>query len=40
MRFGQQVGITPEELISLLDSGMDVRDLLIFLASKISSGVA
>jgi len=40
VRFGQQVGVTPEEMISLLDSGISVRDLLVFLASKISSGVA
>ena len=40
VRFGQQVGITPEEMISLLDSGINIRNLLVFLASKISSGVA
>lgn len=39
VRFGQQVGVTPEEMISLLDSGFSIRDLLVFLAAK-SSGVA
>jgi hypothetical protein len=34
VRFGQQVGVTPEEMISLLDSGIDMRDLLAFLAAK------
>jgi hypothetical protein len=37
--FAQQVGVTPEEIISLLDSGISIRDLLAFLASK-RSGVA
>lgn len=32
--FGRQVGVTPEEIISLLDSGMSIRDLLAFLASR------
>jgi len=36
VRLGQQVGVTPEEMISLLDSGMSIRDLLAFLASKTS----
>jgi len=36
VRFGQQVGVTPEEMISLLDSGISIRDLLVFLASKNS----
>jgi hypothetical protein len=36
VRFGQQVGVTPEEMISLLDSGMSMGDLLAFLASKTS----
>jgi hypothetical protein len=31
--------VTPEEMISLLDSGIGIRDLLAFLASK-SSGAA
>jgi hypothetical protein len=36
VRFGQQVGVTPEEMISLLDSGISIRDLLAFLSSKTS----
>jgi hypothetical protein len=36
VRFGQQVDVTPEEMISLLDSGISIRDLLAFLASKTS----
>jgi len=39
VRFGQQVGVTPEEMISLLDSGISIRDLLAFLVSK-GSGAA
>jgi hypothetical protein len=39
VRFGQQVGVTPEEMISLLDSGISIHDLLAFLAAK-SSGAA
>ena len=39
VRFGQQVGVTPEDMISLLDSGVSIGDLLAFLASK-TSGVA
>jgi hypothetical protein len=39
VRFGQQVGVTPEEMISLLDSGISIRDLLAFLASKTSGAV-
>jgi hypothetical protein len=39
VRFGQQVGVTPEQMISLLDSGISMHDLLAFLASK-SSGAA
>ena len=34
--YGQQVGVTPEEMISLLDSGISIRDLFAFLASKAS----
>jgi hypothetical protein len=34
VRFGLQVGVTPEEMISLLDSGIDMRDLLAFLAAS------
>jgi hypothetical protein len=36
VRFGQQVGVTPEEMISLLDAGVSIRDLLALLASKTS----
>ncbi len=36
VRFGQQVGVSPEEMISLLDSGISVPGLLAFLASKAS----
>ena len=36
VHFGQQVGVPPEEMISLLDSGISIRDLLAFLASKTS----
>jgi hypothetical protein len=39
VRFGQQIGVTPEEMISLLDSGIDMRDLLAFIAAK-GSGAA
>lgn len=39
VRFGEQVGVTPEDMISLLDSGIGIPELLMFLASK-SSGVA
>jgi hypothetical protein len=39
VRYGQQVGVTPEEMISLLDSGISIRDLLAFLTAK-SSGAA
>jgi hypothetical protein len=36
VRFGQQVGVTPEEMISLLDSGISIRHLLVFLVSRRS----
>ena len=39
VRFGQRVVVTPEEMISLLDSSISMRDLLAFLVSK-SSGAA
>ncbi len=39
VRFGQRVGVTPEEMISLLDSSISIHDLFAFLASK-SSGAA
>jgi hypothetical protein len=31
---GQRIGVTPEEMISLLDSGISIKDLFAFLASK------
>jgi len=34
--YGQQVGVTREEMISLLDSGIGIKDLFAFLASKAS----
>jgi hypothetical protein len=34
VRFGEQVGVSPEEMIALLDSGISVRDLLAFLEWK------
>ena len=34
VRFGQQVGVSPEDMISLLDSGISVPDLLAFLDRK------
>jgi hypothetical protein len=37
--YGQQVGVTPEEMISLLDSGISIKGLFAFLVSK-SSGAA
>jgi hypothetical protein len=39
VRVAAQVGVTPEEIISLLDSGISIADVLAFLASK-RSGVA
>ena len=39
VRLGQRVGVTPEEMISLLDSGITIGDLLALLASK-ASGIA
>jgi hypothetical protein len=36
VRVAAQVGVTPEQIISLLDSGISIRDLLAFLASKTS----
>ena len=32
--FGERVGVTPEEMISLLDSGMSVGGLLDYLLSR------
>ena len=36
VRFGQQVGVSPEEMVLLLDSGMTVRGLLYYLVSQCS----
>lgn len=36
VRFGETVGVTPEDMVALLDSGCTIRDLLMFLASKRS----
>jgi hypothetical protein len=36
VRYGQKVGVTPEEMISLLDTEISIPDLLAFLASKTS----
>lgn len=36
VRFGQLAGITPEELVALLDSGIGIHELLAFLVSKRS----
>ncbi len=38
VRFGQQIGVSPEEMISLLDSGISVPDLLAFLEWKATGG--
>jgi hypothetical protein len=34
LQFGQQVGVSPDEILSLLLKGMSVPDLLLFLDSK------
>jgi len=34
VRLGQQVCVKPEDIISLLDSGMSIRELLVYLSSK------
>ena len=34
VRFGQQLGVSSEDMISLLDSGISVADLLAFLAAR------
>lgn len=36
VRFGEQVGVNPEEMVLLLDSGMTVRGLLYYLVSQSS----
>ncbi len=38
VRFGKQVGVSPEEMITLLDSGVSIPDLLAFLEWKASEG--
>ena len=40
VQFGQQVGVPPEEMISLLDSGISIRDLPAFLVASKTSGAA
>jgi hypothetical protein len=37
--FAQKIGVTPTEIISLLDSGMSITELLAYLESK-RSGIA
>jgi len=32
--YGEKVGVSPDEIIALLDSGMSIRDLLVFLVAK------
>lgn len=39
VRYGQTVGVTADEMIQLLDSGMSIDGFLAFLATK-KSGVA
>lgn len=36
VEFGQRVGVSPEDMISLLDSGVSIPALLAFLDSKAS----
>jgi hypothetical protein len=36
VRFGEQVGVTPEEMVVLLESGMTMRGLLYYLVSQSS----
>ncbi len=36
IRFGEQVGVSREEMVMLLDSGMTVRGLLYYLVSQSS----
>jgi hypothetical protein len=38
VRFGLKVGVGPEEIIALLDSGIGVRDLLAFFDGQASWG--
>jgi hypothetical protein len=39
VRVAQEVGVTPAEIVSLLDSGISIPDLLALIASR-NSGVA
>ena len=39
VRVAGRVGVTPDEIVSLLESGMSITELLAFLASK-PSGIA
>jgi hypothetical protein len=34
VRAGEKAGVTPDEMIALLNSGMDIRELLDYIASK------
>jgi len=34
IRVGEEVGVTPEEMVALLDSGCSIRDLLVMLVAK------
>ena len=36
LRVAEEVGVTTEDMITLLDSGCSVRDLLVLLAAKRS----
>jgi hypothetical protein len=36
VRFGQLVGMTPEEIVSLLDSGVSIHDLVAVIVSRRS----
>jgi hypothetical protein len=36
VRVGEEVGLTPEDIIAFLESGCSVRDLLVMLAAKRS----
>jgi len=40
VRIGELVGISPGGMIVLLDAGMSIRDLLLFLTSKDSDSAA
>jgi hypothetical protein len=36
VRYRQRVGVTPEEMLSLLDSGISIKELFALLASRAS----